>query len=522
MIQSWLSLVPPLLVIAVTIVTHRIIFALSLGVATAAFLATNGSLFESLSLISSTTVSMLTSGDNIYVYGFFITLAVLIALLTTLGSATAFARAITKKIKTAPAAEYASMLVSFCLSLDDYLSILTTGSIMNPLADRMKVARLKLAFLVHSLAGPVVILIPISSWVATIVAYIDQAGISTNTHETVRITADPLFAYLGAMPFMFYSFLVIISTWCIIHYRLSFGSMKYYEKKQIEVSVTHTNEQGNGNIFGLLLPLATLIFGIIIGLAYSGDYYFFGGTHTFMESIKYSAHPFLVMVISTLCAIAVSTLISIHAGTLNSKTIPLVLQNSISLIHPSILMVLLATILSNLLANNVGTGQYLAQVLLGTMPLFLVPFMFFVVSFLCSATTGSAWGTFALIIPIAIPMLTTISGLPFPISPESLPLLSPVLAAIFSGAVCGNHISPLADTTILTATSTQTDPIDHATTQFPYAIPAFVGSTFGFLSVGLMVATYRMSIGYVVSISLGISIITCLITLLLLNLLLRK
>ena len=150
-------------------------------------------------------------------------------------------------------------------------------------------------------------------------------------------------------------------------------------------------------------------------------------------------------------------------------------------------MVYLASTFSNLLANHVETGKYLSSLCAGSLPLFLLPAVFFIVSLLCTIAIGSAWGNFGIMIPIAIPMVTSLSGLPIPIDPQSLPLLLPVLGAIFSGSVCGNHVSPLADTMTMAATSCGIKPLTHAYTQFFYALPVIASTLFGYILMGTLV-----------------------------------
>lgn len=166
--------------------------------------------------------------------------------------------------------------------------------------------------------------------------------------------------------------------------------------------------------------------------------------------------------------------------------LPQVIYDGFMLIKSSIIMVILASILGSFLRTELQTGTYLAQLLLGTTPLFLLPVLFFLVSLTVTLMTGSAWGSFALLIPIAIQMLITFLSLEVPINLEEIPLLFPVLGAILSGAACGNHLSPFAETTIMTATSAGVEPIEHARSQFPYAIPVIIGCIVAFLCAGLL------------------------------------
>ena len=421
MLMSWHSLLPPIMVIIGAIITRKIHPALAIGVITACLVTSSGSFSLGWDIGINAFFNTATNSENLYLYGFLSLIGVLVAIYTTTGCAAACARAITKKIRTAQTAQYSSMLVSSLLFIDDYLSILTTGYIMRSLTDRLSIARVKLAYLVHSLSGPIVILVPISSWVATIIAYIDQAGVDVDSsNQTIRILADPFFVYLNSIPFIFYSFLTIISAWFIIHKKISFGPMQQYEKEAVPIPEMFTSTDTRHGIWELVLPLATLIFGTLIGLPLAGGYWLLGGKYSFIESIKYNDHPFLVMLCASLMAVIVSITISCINNSLAKKEIIKVIYRGLHLMFPAISMVFLATTLSDLLANNVGTGQYLASLMIGSISMAFIPVMFFIISVICTIATGSSWGNFAIMIPIAIPMLTALSGLPLPINPKNL------------------------------------------------------------------------------------------------------
>ena len=490
MLQNWLTLVPPALVIVAAIITRRIHPSLLIGIIAACLVAAHGAIYKSAMLGFTALWGTLSDIDNLYLYGFLLGIGVLVSLFSTTGFAISFAQSVTKKIRSAKHVQYSSIIVSLMLFIDDYLSILTTGYVMSPLIDHFRVSREKLAFLVHSLAGPVAILVPVSTWVATILAYIEQAGVSTNPdHGTVRIVADPFFIFLKSLPFILYSLLIIASVWVIVYANISFGPMRSLEEQAEKKEAPPTFSKGPATMRNLLIPLGVLIGVIAFGLPFAGGYYLFGGSHSLIESLKYNEHPFLVMLIAVICAIGTTiALAGINKAIATAQVWPIA-KNGFSLMIGAITMVFLASTLSGLLANQVGTGQYLASILLGAIPLALLPVMFFIVSLMCTIATGSAWGNFALMIPIAIPMLTSLSGLALPIDPSALTMLLPVLGAIFSGSVCGDHISPLSETSTMTATSTGTSVLSHTYTQLFYALPAVASSIIGYTVMGLLVGS---------------------------------
>ncbi len=182
--------------------------------------------------------------------------------------------------------------------------------------------------------------------------------------------------------------------------------------------------------------------------------------------------------------------------------------------YGAILMVILASILGTFLRQDLMTGTYLAYLFLGSIPYFLLPVMIFITSLVITLATGSAWGTFALMLPITVQMLISLFKLTPPVDPEAITILFPALGAIFSGAVCGDHISPFSETTVMTATSTGTTPLEHAYTQLPYAFPALISTLFAFVVAGLL-NTYPLWVQFAASITMGIG--TCLSMLYLLS-----
>jgi Na+/H+ antiporter NhaC len=486
---TWLTLTPPLLVIVTTILFRQIHLSLSIGIIAASLVASHGNMFKAFTLGTTAFWDAINNLDNFYLYSFLFGIGLLVSLLTITGFAISFAQAATHKLRSKHHAEYATIIVSCLLIIDDYLSILTIGCVMGTLIDRFRIAREKLAFLIHAFAGPVVILAPFSSWVAIIIAYMDKAGVTTiwQPDSPIRITADPFFIYLQAIPYTLYSFLIIISVWLIVRYQLSFGPMQSYEQEVLQHPPIEITNNKHARMRYLLLSVSVLIGGIFFGLPYAGGYYLFGGEHTFIESMKYNQHPFLVMLCAVLGAIVVTIVQALYLHRFTAKDIWPVFKNGFNLMITAIGMVFLASILSNLLANQVGTGQYIGSIINHIISLSLLPAIFFVTSLICTVSIGSAWGNFAIMIPIAIPMLTSLYGLPIPIDPQSMPLLLPVLGAIFSGSVCGDQISPLSDTTTMTVTSTQTTIMTHTYTQIVYTIPAIIGAFIGYTLMGLLI-----------------------------------
>ncbi len=503
---SWLSLVPPLIVILITAYTHRLNMALLAGIGVAALIATHGSPTATFELIASRFWSQIIDIDKAYLYVFLISIGTLIALFNSTGCARAFASWIGKKIRSAREAQNASVLLSFLLFIDDYLSILTNGYVMHNLTDRYGVARVKLAFLIHSLAGSVVILAPVSSWVAAITTYLSEAGVNSTNNEATMVLTDPFYLYLKSVPFIFYSFLIIGSVIYIVQRKISFGPMQSYEleaKKNIifapneKVLPTHSWE-----FLDLLLPIATLLTTVLIGIPLAGGF----PRISFMDAIRQNNQTFLIMCIGGLLGLALGAYLAHRRKTLAYNEYPKLITEGFDSMKSTIILILFASALGILMREDLHTGQFLANLLLDFTTTSILPALLFFTSLITALATGSAWGTMALLIPLAIPMVTSLSQLPIPAHPNDLLLIAPALGAIFSGAVCGNHISPFADVTIMAAQSAGVTPIEHCYTQLPYAVPAILASILGFLALGYLTA---LPLWMSCLISLGLSMVLC-------------
>lgn len=496
MSQTWLVLLPPLIVLIASFATRNLNRSLGIGIISAALIACHGKILTSIALIAQRLYQTVVEIENLYMYGFILLLSILIVILNQTGGAAAFAHAITGRLKSKKSTESASLLLSLSLFIDDYLNGLTIGYVMRPLTDKFAIPRVKLAFLVRALTGPLVILAPLSSWVAVITNTIDQSGVHPNDASNTKIVSDPFFLYLESIPYIFYSFIIILSAWFIVRSRISFGPMHTHEriadttgnlfggKEPIESRLGNIHNH-TGSMSDLIIPIATLFICAVIGSMWSGGYYLFGGPHGLFESFQHNNNISLVLLVAGFITLAVAFGLALAQNKMKpSQVLPTIYEGS-ALIMSAIGMVILATILGKLLRIDLMTGEYLAQTLLGALPLPVMPVMFFLVSTLISTVTGSAWGTMMLLIPVALPMLISIAHVSVPALPSAIPLLLPSLGAIFSGAVCGNNISPIADTTVMVATSCGAYPIDHAQTQFLYIMPAILGSCVAYTIIGL-------------------------------------
>lgn len=471
---TWLSLLPPLIVIGTMLVTHQLNISLIIGIISAALITAQGHVLPALALCMNKVIQHFSDIDMIFLYTLLIVVSSLIILLTVTGSAAGCARIISKKMKTVRSGELSTIGLAFLLSIDDYLSILTVGLVMSPMADRLSIVRAKLAYIIHALAGPLVIIVPISTWAAAILAQLDASGV--NQGSTSRIFADSFYVYLQTVPFIFYSLFTVLAVCIVAMSRIGLGAIGHAEKDIALVDNNVVNNMlhddgKNHSLVELLLPLGLLVGGVFLGVFFLGR----------------SDAIFTVLLLAVCAAFFSSVMLLLYKKMITIVQLPEVVWAGFNLIRGSIIMVVLASILGSFLRLDLHTGSYLAYLLLGKAPLFLLPVLFFVVSLIITLMTGSAWGAFSILIPISTQMLVSFLQLPTPAVLSQIPMLFPVLGAVLSGAACGNHLSPFAETTFMTAASTGVEPLEHAQTQFVYAIPVLFGTIVSFVLAGLTI-----------------------------------
>ncbi len=521
---TFLSILPPILVLGLGIATHRIVTSLIIGLFVSAFIATQGNIMMGLQLLITkfwgtadlsalANINTISDSQTILIFLFLINLGIIVAILDQTGCAQAYANMISKRLKTASQVEQASLFLSLVLFLDDYFSTLTVGSIMRPITDRFKIPPVKLAFLIDSMAAPIAVLMPISSWVAVIMGQIQRAGITESITDATVIIGDPFLTYLALLPYVFYSFILMISAWFIVLKRISFGPMRTHEAlaQESNESFLTTNLQPtcnpNATLTDFVAPIILFMVVTLVALLMSGHYTLFGGNNSLIDALRIAKAAY-ALAVGSVVSLFVSIIYLWSRSLLDIKKVPSLMYKGLELMTPAMIILFLCWTFGNMLNQELHTGNYIAMLLAHTVPLWSVPALFFVVSSITSFAMGSSWGTIGIIIPIAVPMLIKLAHLEIPVAIEEVPGLLPMLRAILSGAVLGDHVSPISDTTIMSSASTGSYHLDHVTTQLVYVLPIFVGT----LSACLVGGIWPES-GFLGGLIAGISVTLLILTL---------
>jgi len=297
----------------------------------------------------------------------------------------------------------------------------------------------------------------------------------------------------------------------VVRKRIMYGPIYHDEKSvkfihNISENDSDSDDVQGHSLFDLLMPLSVLIGGVFIGILYAGNFYLFGGANSLFTALRQNNQTFLVLCVAGFAAFAMSFVWALYKKRIVITQLPKIMWDGFLLMQTPIIMVILAAILGGFLRIDLHTGSYIASLLLGRASLSFIPVILFVTSLVITITTGSAWGTFSLLIPITTEMLIALLQLSTPISFDSIAIFLPTLAALLSGAACGDHISPFSETTVMTAASTKIDPLVHARTQFYYALPVICGTIVAFMSAGMMVASHAVWLNILISCGLGCGI----------------
>lgn len=531
---SWYSLIPPIITLTLAFATRHILISLGAGIVASGLIISHGNLYQTITtvftrFIETTEIQSLwhwdrlLTSDKLHMFIFLTFLGIVITLMSHAGGVYAFGRFFRSRITNKRGAETASLMLSSTLFIDDYFSLLAVGSVMRPLTDGYRIPRVKLAFLIDSVAVPLCALAPISSWGAAIVMQLGSAGISDQLSNNPLIIGDPFSVYLHMFLYNFHTIFLLCGVWFIVRRNISFGLMGEHEAVAVQTGNLFNGKEpreqrlcdvGNNNqetarLTDFTIPIVTLFVSVIGFMLYTGGYHLLGGTRSLFMTFNYAQSAL------SLCAGAMITLIvTLALYTLNGRVRrndlgQLIVQGSL-VMWSSIQLLVLAWTLSSFLRNDLQTGNYLAQLLPADASPALLPPLFMICAAVIAFAIGSAWGTMAILFPIALPLLTSLLGITTPAMASDVTLLYPTLAAILSGAVLGDHISPIADVTVMASSSAGAYHLDYIYAQFGYALPIALGSLAAFIvagftsSYGLLVSS---GAGFVVGLSIALGLL---------------
>lgn len=448
-IGSFWALLPPIIAIGLALITKEVFSSLFIGILSGAILAADWAPMATVDgVINVGLISAVSGTAGIFI--FLVELGILVALVNKAGGSAAFGNWAKTHIKTKVGAAIATFVLGILIFIDDYFNCLTVGSVMRPVTDKHKISRSKLAFLIDATAAPICMIAPISSWAAAVAQYAaDGQGLQL---------------FVAAIPFNFYSILTLVFVLSLILMKFDFGPMKKHEEnaengdlfsgKQIKEESYTPCERGR--VLDLILPIVFLLVFSIFALVYVGG--IFDGADfitAFGDTDATVALPWggLLALIVTIIYLAVRKVVSFNDA---MKSVP---QGFIAMV-PAILILTFATALKNM-TGELGAAFFVGDLMNNaaeTLQKFL-PAIIFLVACVLAFATGTSWGTFGILIPIVTAMFDATD-----------PLMIVGMSACLAGAVCGDHCSPISDTTIMSSAGAECEHLNHVTTQIPYAI----------------------------------------------------
>ena len=464
---TFMSLVPPLIAIGLALITKEVFSSLFAGVLVGAIFASNYSFTGTLDIIVADGLSTAVA-DNAGIFVFLVILGILVSLINKSGGTEAFGRWAKAHVKTKAGAMLATFVLGVLIFVDDYFNCLTVGAVMKPVTDSHKISRAKLAYIIDATAAPICMIAPVSSWAAAVSGTLSDCNVETG------LSSFQLF--VNAIPFNFYSLLTIVFVITIAVLGFDYGKMSGVSFDESVVAADDASAEKKGIVLDLVLPIAILIVACVIALMYVGGF-FAGGDYegdfvgAFGNTDAYVALPWGGMI-----ALVISFIYYLCRKSFTFKAATECIPAGFIAMVPAITILTLASALKNT-TGLLGSDAFIDAVMAGV-PEFLYgifPALIFVVACILSFATGTSWGTFGILIPIVV----TIFGV-------GDPLFYVGISACLAGAVCGDHCSPISDTTIMASAGAECNHVEHVSTQLPYAITVAAISFVMFLFAGFV------------------------------------
>ena len=488
--SGW-SILPPLVAIVLALITKEVYSSLFIGVLSGAVLYAGANFSGILEhLLNDGIIASLSDSYNVGILVFLVVLGMFVAMMNLSGGSAAFGRWASQKVGSRKGAQYSTILLGILIFVDDYFNCLTVGSVMKPLSDKFNISRAKLAYLIDATAAPVCIIAPISSWAAAVSGYIEgENGLSV---------------FIRAIPYNFYALFTILMMFALVTMDFDYNKMAIYEKNArekgdlltvhdniaVNVDPTEENANPNGRVADLLFPVIVLIISCIIGMIYSGG--FFSG-ETFVNAFA-NCDAAAALSLGSIVALIITIIYFCVRRVLTfGQCMNCVPEGFKQMVSP-ILVLTLAWSLKNM-TDSLGLADFVAGLVenMGSGALALIPAVLFLIACALAIASGTSWGTFGILIPIGLAITQS--------HPE---MMIPVISACMAGGVCGDHCSPISDTTIMASAGAACNHISHVETQLPYAMTVMCVSAVSYVIVGF---THTPIVGLIVGAALLIGVL---------------
>ena len=477
MTPSFISLLPPIIAIALALITKEVYSSLFIGI------LCGGLLFSGFSFVGTMEhvfvdgmIGSLSDSWNVGILIFLVILGGMVMLMNRAGGSAAFGRWSVEHVKGKVGAQLCTIVLGVLIFIDDYFNCLTVGSVMRPLTDKHGISRAKLAYLIDATAAPVCIIAPISSWAAAVTGFVDGV--------------DGLTLFIRAIPYNFYALLTIAMMITLSLAKFDYGPMRLVEMgKRLESSgmaeVEYSSMPGaedqptppvssRGKVIHLVLPIIVLIISCVIGMIYTGG--FFDGA-SFVEAFS-NSDASVGLVLGSVSALIITVIFYLCTRVLSFRDCMNAIPEGFKSMVPAILILTFAWTLKAM-TDSLGAADYVAGLVAGSADTFMsfLPAIIFLIGCGLAFATGTSWGTFGILIPIVVDVFG---------ADLNNELMIIAISACMAGAVCGDHCSPISDTTIMASAGAECDHIQHVSTQLPYAITVALVSFVCYIFTGFI------------------------------------
>ena len=465
---TFLSLLPPIIAIALALLTKEVYSSLFVGILSGALIYTNWNVWEMILNTFDVMISKICDSWNVGILIFLVLLGMMVSMINKAGGSAAYGRWAAARIKGKRGAMISTAVLGMLIFIDDYFNCLTVGSVMRPVTDKHKISREKLAYLIDSTAAPVCIIAPISSWAAAV--------------SSVAPEGEGLSLFISSIPYNFYALLTLFAVIFMAFIGLDYGKMRVAEQNMAEgISVPNDEsakalESGKGTVLDLVLPIVVLIISCVTTMIYTGGF-FDPESGVYMNFVDAFAgcDASMGLVLGSFIALAVTFVLYLPRKVITFSEFADSFVDGFKAMVSSILILIFAWTLSGV-TNQLGAKVFVAELVrgaAGSLANFL-PAIVFVIGCFLAFSTGTSWGTFGVLLPIVCAV--------FP----SGELMVISVSACLAGAVCGDHCSPISDTTIMASAGAGCDHIAHVSTQLPYALTVAAVSFVGYILAGFV------------------------------------
>ena len=466
--ESFWALFPPVIAIALALITKEVYSSLFVGILTGALFWARFDPVQTMNhVFKDGFITVIADSWNVGILLFLVILGMMVQLMNKTGGSKAFGQWAGSRIKSPVGAQLATIGLGVLIFIDDYFNCLTVGSVMRPVTDKQKISREKLSYLIDATAAPVCIIAPISSWAAAVAGFVEGE--------------NGMHIFLQAIPYNFYALLTIVMMILLVTMKVSFGPMAGYEKKALQDNYWNglegrsegSGEEIRGRVSDMIVPIVLLISCCTIGMIYTGG--FFEG-ESFINAFA-NSDASVGLVLGSAAALIITILFYLLRRIISFEECMTCLPEGFKQMVPAILILTFAWALKAM-TDNLGAAQYVYNVVNGSAKELqgFLPCIIFLIAIGLAFSTGTSWGTFGILIPIVVDCFQNVD--------HTMMIIA--ISACMAGAVCGDHCSPISDTTIMSSAGAQCRHINHVATQLPYALTAAAISFVCYLIAGFV------------------------------------